>query len=299
MNSSSQLFLTNDGIYVCNDFDTSTKQVQNFYKISPFPNYEGKENKSKFMELKSKNQYVSYVLELIGNGKDVIEVGAGTCQFTNMIASSSNNRVIAFDATYESLKLGKKFSDENDLPNTSFVQGDIANINNIFKEKQFDIVICSGVLHHTSDPYSNFSKVVKLLKKDGIIILGLYNKYGRIYSKVIKFLYKMFGKKILKYSDPVLNKLKISNDQKQSWIQDQYDHPIESTHTFGEVKEWLSKNNLSPFYTIPFLKDKFLNNNQSVLSSLNIFFVELSMNFSNLGYDGGLFVVIAKNDKDV
>ena len=257
MYPSSQLYLSNDGIYVNKDFDISTEQVQGFYKKSPFPNYEGKEDKSMLMELKSKNKYLSYVLELIGNGKDVIEVGAGTCQFANMIASSSNNRVIAFDATYESLLLGKKFSEKNDLPNTSFVQGDIANINNIFKEKQFDIIICSGVLHHTSDPYSNFCKIVKLLKKDGIIVLGLYNKYGRIYSKIIKFLYKIFGIKVLNFFDPVLNKLKVSDDQKKSWIQDQYDHPIESTHTFEEIKRWLSKNHLSPFYSIPFLKDEF------------------------------------------
>lgn len=294
-----QLSLSSDGIYTSQNFDKSTQQVQGFYKNSPFPNYEGKEDKSKLMELKSQNQYLKYVLDLIGNGKDVIEIGSGTSQFTNMIAASSNNRVIAFDATYESLLLGKKYSDRNNLTNTSFIQGDIANINDIFKENKFDFIICSGVLHHTADPYGNFCKITKLLKDGGIIILGLYNTYGRLYSKIIKFFFKIFGKKVLNYLDPVLNDLKISDNQKQSWVQDQYQHPIESTHTFNEVQKWLHFNNLTPFYSIPFLKDKYLKNNSNFISTFNKFLVEIGMNFYNLGFDGGLFVIIAKKNNYV
>ena len=294
-----QLSLSSDGIYISQNFDKSTQQVQGFYKNSPFPNYEGKEDKSKLMELKSQNQYLKYVLDLIGNGKDVIEIGSGTSQFTNMIAASSNNRVIAFDATYESLLLGKKYSDRNNLTNTSFIQGDIANINDIFKENKFDFIICSGVLHHTADPYGNFCKITKLLKDGGIIILGLYNTYGRLYSKIIKFFFNIFGKKVLNYLDPVLNDLKISDNQKQSWVQDQYQHPIESTHTFKEVQKWLNFNNLTPFYSIPFLKDKYLKNNTNFISTFNKFLVEIGMNFYNLGFDGGLFVIIAKKNNYV
>ena len=46
----------------------------------------------------------------------------------------------------------------------------------VFKAETFDVVICSGVLHHTSDPLTGFQSISKLVKKGGYIIIGLYNK---------------------------------------------------------------------------------------------------------------------------
>ena len=285
-----------DGIYTSEEFDDSTNLVKSFYKYHPFPNYQGKDNKAKLIELRNKNLFLKNIIDDIGFGKNVIEIGSGTSQLSNLIAATSNNQVVAFDATYESLIMGKKFAKENNIDNCTFVQGDISKINTIFIEEKFDFIICSGVLHHTAEPYKNFVNILKLLKDQGTVVLGLYNSYGRIYSKIVKLLYKIFGKKILKYLDPVYSKMKISNEQKLSWVNDQYHHPIESCHSLREVLNWFKINEIIPINTIPPIDKKYLSN-KNFISNFNNLIVEIGMNFSSLGKDGGLFIVTGKKCK--
>ena len=64
-------------------------------------------------------------------------------------------------------------------------------LENFFKE-YFDVIISNGVLHHTAVPYKSFCELTKLLKKDGIIVIGLYHKYGRLITYFKQFVFKIF-----------------------------------------------------------------------------------------------------------
>ena len=100
--------------------------------------------------------------------KNILEVGAGTCQLSNYLAIGTNNKIFALDTTIESLKLGKKFSDENSIKNTTFVKADL--FDDLFIHNTFDLVWCSGVLHHTKDPYGGFKNIQNFVKKQRIIL---------------------------------------------------------------------------------------------------------------------------------
>ena len=65
--------------------------------------------------------------------------------------------------TLNSLKLGEKFRQENKIKNLKFVQMNL--FKPVFKEEMFDVVICNGVLHHTSDPLLGFESISKTSKK--------------------------------------------------------------------------------------------------------------------------------------
>ena len=65
--------------------------------------------------------------------------------------------------------------------------------NLFFKEEFFDTIISNGVLHHTENPKLAFIELTKYLKKEGYIIIGLYHKYGRIFTKIRQFIIKFFG----------------------------------------------------------------------------------------------------------
>ena len=279
-----------NGIYIDRSFRESTKNVQDFYKNNPFPNYQGKEDRMSLIDHFSKNTYLQDLISKIGFGKKIIEVGSGTSQLSNLIALMTNNNVIAFDATYNALKLGKDFADKNYIHNIRFVQGYIVNINKLFNLNDFDFVFCSGVLHHTSEPFENFMKITEILKENGQIIIGLYNKYGRLYSKLLKILYKIFGKKILYFFDDVLKKQKISKEQSESWIRDQYIHPLESTHSIDEVFKWFKLANIKTTSTIPDLT-VVSKNIEKKINLIPRIFVQFFMNFNHLGKDGGLFIV--------
>jgi SAM-dependent methyltransferase len=296
-----QNYSSNEGIYDFNIEDTVTKIIKKFYEDTPFPNYKNTDDKASLLEIGNKNFFMKNLKKFIGNNKKILEIGAGTCQFSNYLAIGSNNEIVSFDSSLESLKLGSEFAKKNNLNNVKFVRGDI--FDEIFSEGIFDFVITNGVLHHTGDAKKAFNKACLPLKINGHIFVGLYNRYGRVRTIVRKYFYKIIGKKFLFIFDPVLRKIpKNSSGKIDAWIKDQYLHPIESLHTFDEVLKWFDKNNVdfvssipkcNPYETIdeePFLR-------QSQATSSERIFSQLIMIFNHFGAEGGLFIFTGKKIK--
>ena len=107
-----------------------------------------------------------------------------------------------------------------------------------------------------------FESIQNLVRPGGYIIIGLYNRYGRLRTYLRRYLFKILGQKFLMVFDPVLRKMDRNDKEKiNSWIRDQYTHPVESTHTFDEVLGWFKENKfgyLNPEYYLP---PELLNNN--------------------------------------
>ena len=157
-------------------------------------------------------------------------------------------------------------------------------------------------MHHTKDPYKAFQIVSKVLKDEGYILIGLYNKIGRIRTLFRKYLSKIFGLKVLEIFDPTLKHLKISKEERKSWIKDQYFHPIESLHTLDEVLNWFKNNNIEYISSIPSCDFEVVQNYDNLFSKssegsfYSRFINQISMIFNRLGSDGGLFIVIGKKN---
>ena len=113
-------------------------------------------------------------------------MGAGTCQLSNYLSIGNRNEITAFDANFSSLKIGLDFARKNKIKNIEFICGDIFDEN--FEEEYFDIVLCNGVLHHTEDTFEAMKKISKSLKKGGVILVGLYNKFGRMRTFFRKYI---------------------------------------------------------------------------------------------------------------
>ena len=276
--------------------DSSTKRVTEFYTESPFPNYKDLDNKATILEKGNKNLLAAQFKKFIGYKKNVLEVGCGTGQLAIYFSIGSNNNVVGLDPTFSSLKLANNFSKKNGIENISLVNADI--FDDVLKEKYFDFIWCSGVLHHTKDPYLAFKILIKSLKKEGYVLIGLYNKIGRIRTIVRKYFYKIFGIKFLMIVDPTLRNLKENKEEQKSWIRDQYIHPIESLHTLDEVITWFDENDIEFINSIPSanfdLDYKNIFDKKTIGSYFSRIFNQISMIFNPLGSDGGLFIVIGK-----
>ena len=277
--------------------DNVAKKVSSFYTTKPFPNYKIDDDLISISERGNKNYLASQFKKNVGYKKKVLEVGCGTGQLSIYFSTGNNNLIVSLDATMESLKIVKNFAKKNNINNIEFVNADI--FDDVLKDNYFDFIWCNGVLHHTKNPYEAFCIISKSLKKNGYILIGLYNKFGRVRTLIRKYLYKIFGKKYLKIFDPTLKKLKISDDEQDAWIQDQYLHPQESLHTLDEVLKWFDNNNIEFISSIPQCdyfayesSDIFLK--QSKGNFLTRILNQLTMIFTALGSDGGLFVVIGK-----
>lgn len=278
--------------------DTTVK-VSEFYSHAPFPNYQGYENKFELTQIVLKNEFLNDLKNYIGFNKSFIEVGSGTSQLALAMAIGTNNLVVAMDPTLESLKLGKDFAEKNDISNLVFLNSDI--FDNQIEDNSFDFVWCSGVLHHTKNSKAGFDIISRWVKKDGLIIIGVYNKIGRLRTNFRQLIYKFlrksnFSVKLISILDPHLRK-NLSKEKRIAWFRDQYEHPIERKHSLDEVISWFDQNGISYLGSIPSPSLKLMN-----LSSMDghkgtyfqRFCAQLFMLFSNLGGEGGLCIVIGK-----
>lgn len=273
-----------------------TEKIKNFYEKTPFPNYEDFEDVSTLIQKAKKSFFADLLDQQIPFNSRVLEVGCGTGQLSNFLGIS--NRVIfGTDMCLNSLKLGQNFKTKNNLKRVGFYQMNL--FKPIFKEESFDIVICNGVLHHTSNPLLGFKTIAQLVKKDGYIIIGLYNKYGRFFNDVRSFIFKM-SNDFFKFLDYRLRNKDINEIRKLTWFLDQYKNPHESKHAIKEVLEWFNKNGFEFINSIP--KSEFfaeIGENEKLFKTnsqgnfLDHFLVQLKMLFSK-NNEGGFFIMIGK-----
>jgi SAM-dependent methyltransferase len=275
--------------------------VEKFYTKNPFPNYDNFETLNDLNNKIGANVFTSSLKKSIGFSKRIIEVGSGTCQLSIALALGTNNEVVAFDPTLESLRLGAGFAQKHEVKNCTFVNGDL--FSDPFEKGYFDVVWSSGVLHHTESAENGFKIITQWAKPHGYVIIGLYNLYGRMRTVFRQKLFRILGKgnvarSVVSLLDPVLRK-NISEAKKEAWFQDQYEHPVETLHTFDEVLRWFDENGVDFVNAIPAC-------NAGSVDYENLFSVQsrgswstrilsqVSMLFSPLGGEGGLFLVIGK-----
>lgn len=271
-----------------------TEIVRSFYESSPFPDYEELENISALISKAQNTFFANLLNQQVPFNIRVLEVGCGTGQMSNFLAVAKRY-VFATDICLNSLKLGEDFRRKNNLENVGFYQMNL--FKPIFKDESFPIVICNGVLHHTGDPFGGFKSIARLVKKRGYILVGLYNKYGRLITDLRRMIFKVTGDRF-KFLDPRLRDR--GERKRESWFLDQYKNPHESKHTIGEVLRWFDETGFDFIYGIPNPKafEGFkLNDNifkpHSRGGRFDHFITQLQL-FLNGSKEGGFFIMIGR-----
>jgi predicted NodU family carbamoyl transferase/2-polyprenyl-3-methyl-5-hydroxy-6-metoxy-1,4-benzoquinol methylase len=215
--------------------DDVTGRVKAFYEENPFPNYEGVEEFSSLVSTGLHNSLTSTLLDAIGYNKLILECGCGTGQMTNFL-SLNNNHVLGVDLSLSSLGLALEHKLRNGLRRPAFAQMNIFDL--AVKDESFDVVISTGVLHHTRDARRAFAAITRKAKPGGIVVVGLYNAYGRVPTFLRSKLIGVLGPNI----DHVV-RTSIRDPRKADiWIKDQYFNPHETWHSMDEVLVWFDEN---------------------------------------------------------
>lgn len=240
-----------DGIpqlFVFHDRDSSdvTEKIKAFYEETPFPNYEELETAGDLMQKAEQGFFARMLNAQLPYNIRVLEVGCGTGQMSNYLGLSQRI-VFGTDMCLNSLRLAHDFKTRHAIERAGFYQMNL--FRPIFKPASFHLVICNGVLHHTADPYGGFVSIAKLVKPGGYILIGLYNKYGRLITDIRRQVFRFFHDRFT-FLDPQLRQVSAVGKW-NAWFKDQYKNPHESKHTIGEVLHWFDKTGFDFMCGIP------------------------------------------------
>ncbi len=162
--------------------DSVSKAVREQYEANPYPRWIkiGLPQKGKSIAQVLRDIQLPIIPETrnIQKNPDVLIAGCGTGQQSITSALRfANSKVTALDLSLKSLAYAVRKAQELDLPQIDHIQGDIMELPNL--QRQFDIIECTGVLHHLEDPIAGWRILLNHLRRDGLLKIGLYSKIAR------------------------------------------------------------------------------------------------------------------------
>ena len=274
------------------------QMMQKFYEQFTFPGYDGVDSPGILMDKARASAFGLWVDQAISPFSTVLEVGCGTGQMTNFLGLVQSRTVIGVDQSIASLTLGQGFRDRFDLKNVHFAQGNIFEMP--IRESSVDVLICSGVLHHTPDPKKGYEELLKLVKPGGKILIGLYNTYARIPLGIRKMIFTTTGN-AFRSLDAHMRRKDVDQSKKEIWFADQYKNPHESWHSVDELLRWFDQTNVKYLSGVPEIAGKLPGEENGMRlfdehprgSSFGHVMKQLGWMFT-IGREGGLYVLVGE-----
>lgn len=162
--------------------DLTSIQIQEQYETNPYPRWTSNviqpAQNSLLDFVKTSNLNVD--LDALTPSKDIhtMIAGCGTGQhILSSLHSFHSSKILALDLSLSSLAYARRKVEELNIENVEFLQGDILNLSEV--EDHFDVIECSGVLHHMAEPMLGWSMLCDQLRSGGLMKIGLYSASAR------------------------------------------------------------------------------------------------------------------------
>jgi Flp pilus assembly protein TadD/2-polyprenyl-3-methyl-5-hydroxy-6-metoxy-1,4-benzoquinol methylase len=107
----------------------------------------------------------------------ILSAGCGTGQLALEITQGIRSRTLAVDLSTASLGYAKRKALELGLSGIEFAQADLLELGVL--GRTFDVIECSGVLHHLADAFVGWKALLPLLRPGGFMTVGLYSEAAR------------------------------------------------------------------------------------------------------------------------
>lgn len=108
---------------------------------------------------------------------DILVAGCGTWQAAKYAVCRPEARVVGIDVSPASLEHTRRLIAKYGLTNLETHHLSVEAVETL--DHRFDLIVCTGVLHHLVDPDAGLCALRSVLKPDGAIYLMLYAPYGR------------------------------------------------------------------------------------------------------------------------
>lgn len=123
----------------------------------------------------------------------LLVAGCGTNQAAVFAYTNPGARVVAIDVSSSSLGHHQFLKNKYGLSNLELHQLPIEEVSRL--ESDFDLIVSTGVLHHLLDPKIGFQALAACLRKEGVLAVMLYARYGRIGVEMLQGVFRDLGLK--------------------------------------------------------------------------------------------------------
>lgn len=124
-------------------------------------------------------------------GWQVLDVGCGTGHRLVALAQQyPHAHFTGVDMSAPSLAVGRALTDKHNVTNVELIQSDLHHMD---LGRSFNLVICSGVLHHLPDPRLGLRAVAAQTAPDGLLYAWLYDAIGEYDRMIDRELVHMFA----------------------------------------------------------------------------------------------------------
>jgi len=107
----------------------------------------------------------------------ILVAGCGTSQAAKYALRHPSAQIVGIDLSSTSIQETEKLKHQYDLTNLELEQLPVERVGEL--DRQFDKIICTGVLHHLPNPQAGLRALRQVLNPDGAMHLMVYATYGR------------------------------------------------------------------------------------------------------------------------
>lgn len=275
--------------------DSQTEEVRDFYERAPFPGYPARDSLEALRARAGRSRFAQLLDHSIAGDAQIAEIGCGTGQMSLFLARG-DRVVVGADLAGAALRLGHAAAHRYGVDRVLFVETDLHRPG--LKRGAFDVIYSAGVLHHTPDPRAAFARLVDLVRPGGFLVVGVYNLFARIPLRLRRAVARWSRTRVVPF-DPVLRDRATDPSRRDAWLRDQYQHPLEHSHTIHQVRGWFRERGVEYFRSYP--SAVFDDESPELFAKaeddwpIEAWLAQLGWLWT-LGHEGGLFFSIGRRD---
>lgn len=182
--------------------------------------------------------------------KICLDAGCGGGRFVVALAELGAKEVVGVDISQEAVKAANERFSKRNLKCARAIEASVLQIP--FSDNYFDYVVCSGVIHHTPDPYRGFLELVRVLKPNGKLFLSVYGKGGlKWFFKVDIFRYSIC--KVISFNsmEKLFKFFRVPANKRYAILDNLY-VPYCYRYKEKEIKNWLENNGFKNLKRVKF-----------------------------------------------
>jgi SAM-dependent methyltransferase len=148
---------------------------------------------------------------------DVLVAGSGTFQAARHAIRWPEGRVVGLDVSQTSIRHTEELKRRHALAHLEVRQLRIEEVAKL--DREFDLIVCTGVLHHLADPERGLRALRSVLRPGGAMLVMVYAPYGRTGVTMMQEYARLLG---IGTSEPEIRDLALSLKEIPR------DHPLDS-----------------------------------------------------------------------